>query len=312
MSTIGLVLSRPICLEWWRKKMDWNQLLQLLTSGLILGVIYALIAVGFIVVYSVTGIMNFAQGEFVMLGALMSVSLYSMNLPVFLALLLSIALVMGLAMLMQRLAIRPAKNSSLVTFIIITIGISIAIRGAALLIWGTSPHSLPSFSGKGNLQFFQVYIAPQGLWVLGITLVAFFGLYLFFERTYLGKVVKACVINPNAAQLMGISPQAMSLLVFAIAGGMGALAGVVITPITLASYDMGLMLGLKGFVAAVLGGLSSVHGALLGGILLGVLESLGAGYLSSGYKDAVAFIILVLILFVKPNGLLGKIGGKRV
>ncbi len=292
--------------------MDMSQLLQLLISGLILGVIYALIAVGYITVYNVSGIINFAQGEFVMLGALIGVSFYAAHLPVWLAILLSIAVVALLAMLMQRLAIRPAKDASLVTYIIITIGISIAIRGAALLIWGTDPYSLPSFSGNQQLQFLNARIASQGLWILGITLLAFIGLYFFFERTYPGKVVKACVINPNAASLMGISPQSISLLAFGIAGGMGALAGTVIAPITMASYDMGLMLGLKGFVAAVLGGLSSIPGALLGGILLGIIESLGAGYLSSGYKDAIAFLILILILFIKPDGLLGKIGGKRV
>ncbi len=293
--------------------MDMSQLLQLLISGLILGVIYALIAVGYITVYNVSGIINFAQGEFVMLGALIGVSLYTHHLPIWLAIILSIAAVTLLAVLMQFLAIRPAREASLVTFIIITLGISIAIRGAALLIWGTDPYNLPSFTNAHQqLLILQAHIAPQGLWVLGITLLAFAGLYLFFERTYLGKVVKACVINPTAAQLMGIKPQSMSLLAFGLAGGMGALAGIVITPITMATYDMGLMLGMKGFVAAVLGGLTSVPGALLGGILLGILESLGAGYLSSGYKDALAFLILILILFIKPDGLLGKIGGKRV
>ncbi len=292
--------------------MDPGQLLQLLISGLVLGVIYALIAVGFITVYNVTGIINFAQGEFVMLGAMLAVSLNALHLPLLLIILLSIAIVALFGMIMQQLAIRPARHASLVTFIIITLGISIAIRGAALLIWGTDPYSLPDFSAQTHLQWLGARINAQGLWVLAITLLAFTLLYLFFERTYPGKVVKACVINPNAAQLMGISPQAMSLLAFAIAGGMGSLAGVVIAPITLATYDMGLMLGLKGFVAAVLGGLSSVPGALLGGVLLGVLESLGAGYLSSGYKDAIAFLILVLILFIRPGGLLGKIGGKRV
>lgn len=291
--------------------MDMSQLLQLLISGLILGVIYALIAVGYIVVYNVTGIINFAQGEFVMLGALIGVTFYTAHFPLWLSMLLAIAVAAGLAVIMQRLAIQPAGNASLVTFIIITIGISIAIRGAALLFWGTDPHILPAFSSQ-QFQLLQARIASQGIWILVITILAFLLLFLFFERTYPGKVVKACVINPNAARLMGISPQAMSLLAFAIAGGMGALAGVVITPITMATYDMGLMLGLKGFVAAVLGGLTSIPGALFGGIILGIIESLGAGYLSSGYKDAIAFLILILILFVKPDGLLGKIGGKRV
>jgi len=292
--------------------MDPGQLLQLLIAGLVLGVIYALIAVGFITVYNVTGIINFAQGEFVMLGAMLAVTLHKYHLPLPLILLISVAAMALTGMLMQRLAIRPAKSATLVTFIIISIGISIALRGAALLIWGTNPYTLPPFSSQTGLEWLGAHIQVQSLWILAITLFAFAGLFYFFEKTYTGKAVKACVINPNAAELMGINPQSMSLLAFAIAGGMGALAGVVITPITLASYDMGLMFGLKGFVAAVLGGLSSVPGALIGGVLLGILESLGAGYISSGYKDALAFLILVLILFVKPDGLLGKIRGNRV
>lgn len=292
--------------------MDPGQLLQLLIAGLVLGVIYALIAVGFITVYNVTGIINFAQGEFVMLGAMLAVTLHKYNLPLPLIILISVVAMALTGMLMQRLAIRPAKSASLVTFIIISIGISIALRGVALLIWGTNPYTLPAFSNQTGLECLGAHIQVQSLWILAITLLAFAGIFYFFEKTYPGKAVKACVINPNAAELMGINPQSMSLLAFAIAGGMGALAGVVITPITLASYDMGLMFGLKGFVAAVLGGLTSVPGALVGGVLLGVLESLGAGYISSGYKDALAFLILVLILFVKPDGLLGKIRGNRV
>lgn len=292
--------------------MDPGQFLQLLIAGLVLGVIYALIAVGFITVYNVTGIINFAQGEFVMLGAMLAVTLHKYNLPLPLIILISVVAMALTGMLMQRLAIRPAKSASLVTFIIISIGISIALRGVALLIWGTNPYTLPTFSNQTGLEWLGAHIQVQSLWILAITLLAFAGLFYFFEKTYPGKAVKACVINPNAAELMGINPQSMSLLAFAIAGGMGALAGVVFTPITLASYDMGLMFGLKGFVAAVLGGLTSIPGALVGGVLLGVLESLGAGYISSGYKDALAFLILVLILFIKPDGLLGKIRGNRV
>lgn len=292
--------------------MDYSQLAQLSASGLMVGAIYSLIAVGFIVVYNVSGILNFAQGEFVMLGALIAVSLYGLHAPLWLAALIAVIVVTLVGMIMERLVIRPAKNASLVTFIIITMGISIAIRGAALLFWGTNPHNLPPFSAGASLQILGAKIVPQSLWILGIALVSFFLLHLFFEKTYLGKAVKACVINPNAAQLMGISPQKMSALAFAIAGGMGALAGVVITPITLATYDMGLMFGLKGFVAAVLGGLTSIPGALLGGLILGLSESLGAGFISSGYKDAIAFLILIIVLFVKPNGLLSILGGKRV
>lgn len=290
-----------------------DQLLQLLFSGITLGGIYALIAAGFIVVYNITGIINFAQGEFVMLGAMLSISFHnSLDMPLPLAVVMAVVLVSLLGTAMDRLAIFPARHASLVTFIIITIGIAIAIRGTALLAWGTDPHALPGFASQNAFVAGNVSIATQGIWVLALSALCFLVLHLFFEHTYYGKAVKAAVINPNAARLMGISPQRLSLLAFGAAGAMGALAGAFIAPMTMGSYDMGLMLGLKGFVAAVLGGLSSIYGALLGGILLGVLESLGAGYISSGYRDALAFLILVLILFARPEGLLGKSGGKRV
>lgn len=292
--------------------MEQNQMLQLIASGLLLGGIYALIAAGYVIVFNVTGIINFAQGEFVMLGALIAISLVDTGLPLVVGVLLSIAIVTGLGMAMECFAIRPARNASLVTFIIITIGLSTAIRGLALLFWGTDPYSLPPFSAGGVLTIFGAKIVHQGLWILLAALVCFALLRWFFDRTYLGKAVRACVINPQAARLMGISPRRMSLLAFALAGGMGALAGTVIAPVTMATYDMGLMLGLKGFVAAVLGGLTRIPGAIIGGLILGVAEALSAGLISTGYKDAIAFLVLALILFFLPNGILGETGGKRV
>lgn len=289
-----------------------SQVLQFILSGLTLGGIYALIGLGFVTTYNVTGILNFAQGEFVMLGALITVALVALKLPIFLAIVLAVLVVALIGALMERLAIYPARHASLVTVIIITIGVSISIRGLALLIWGTDPYSLPAFSAGSPLSLAGASITPQALWVIGTAVAVVIALFFFFERTYLGKAVRACVVNKLAARLMGISPQLMSLFAVALSAGLGAIAGIVITPITLATYDMGLMLGLKGFVAAVLGGLTSISGAVLGGFLLGVLEALGSGLISSGYKDAIAFLILVLVLFIKPSGLLGGVGSKRV
>ncbi|MDA8213411.1 MAG: branched-chain amino acid ABC transporter permease [Clostridia bacterium] len=289
-----------------------SQVLQFILSGLTLGGIYALIGLGFVTTYNVTGILNFAQGEFVMLGALITVALVGLKLPILLAIVLAVLVVALIGALMERLAIYPARHASLVTVIIITIGVSISIRGLALLIWGTDPYSLPAFSTGSPLSFAGASMTPQAVWVIGTAVAVVTALFFFFERTYLGKAVRACVVNKLAARLMGISPQLMSLLAVALSAGLGAIAGIVITPITLATYDMGLMLGLKGFVAAVLGGLTSISGAVLGGFLLGVLEALGSGLISSGYKDAIAFLILVLVLFIKPSGLLGSMGSKRV
>ncbi|MGE5396800.1 MAG: branched-chain amino acid ABC transporter permease [Chitinophagales bacterium] len=292
--------------------MDLTQLLQLLMMGIIIGSIYSLIAAGFIIVYNVTGIINFAQGEFVMLGAMLGVWLHDIGIPLPAALLGSMALVTIAGMAMERLTIQPARNASLVTFIIITLGVSVAIRGTALLVWGTDPYSLPAFTSGGMRQFMEIRIPEQGLWILFATALCFLLLHVFFERTYTGKAVKACEVNKNAARLMGINPRRMSLLAFALSAAIAALAGGTIAPITLAGYDMGLMLGLKGFVAAVLGGLTSIPGALIGGLILGISESLGAGYISSGYNDAIAFLILVVILIFRPTGLLNNMGGKRV
>lgn len=272
-----------------------SQVLQYVLSGLVVGGIYALIGLGFVIVYGVTRVINFAQGEFVMLGALLMVTLAGQGVSVPLAFPLAVVAVCGIGALLEHAAIRPVRRASALTLIIITIGASIALRGGALLVWGTDPFALPPFSAGPPIQLGGAILVRQGIWVLAVALAIFVGLWAFFTRTYLGKAVRACAVNPRAARLMGISVDRMSLLAFALAGGLGAVAGIVIAPITYATYDMGLMLGLKGFVAAVLGGLVSPPGAILGGFLLGILESLAAGLVSSGYKDAVAFLVLILI-----------------
>ena len=281
-----------------------SQVLQYVLSGLVVGGIYALIGLGFVIVYSVTRVINFAQGEFVMLGALIMVTLGGQAAPLPLAFLLALSAVSGIGALLERVAIHPVRRASVLTLIIITIGASIALRGAALLVWGTDPFALPPFTPGPPLQLGGAIIVRQGLWVLAVALAIFAGLWVFFTRTYLGKAVRACAINPRAARLMGIRVDRMSLLAFGLAGGLGAAAGIVIAPITYATYDMGLMLGLKGFVAAVLGGLVSPPGAIVGGFLLGILESLAAGLVSSGYKDAVAFVILIVLCLAQVAGLL--------
>jgi branched-chain amino acid transport system permease protein len=292
--------------------MHLNELLQFFLTGLTLGGIYALIALGFVTIYTVTGHINFTQGEFVMLGALISASMVRGGTELWLAVVAAILLVGLLGALFERAVIYPARNSPVVTVIIITIGFSVAVRGVALLIWGTQSYPLPSFSPGEPLFVLGATMNKQSIWVLGLSLLVVSLLFAFFERTAMGKALRACAINRMAARLMGISPQRMSLFCFTLSAMLGALAGIVITPMTTATYDMGLMLGLKGFVAAVLGGLTSTTGAVLGGFLLGILEALGAGLISSGYKDAISFLILLLVLLKKPEGLLGKPDGKRV
>ncbi|MCL5266420.1 MAG: branched-chain amino acid ABC transporter permease [Chloroflexi bacterium] len=283
----------------------YQQVLQYLVTGVTLGSIYAIIALGFITIYNVTGIVNFAQGEFVMLGALIAISLYKNQVPIVVAFVGSVMVTTLIGAALQRIAIRPAKGASTLTLIIITIGASITIRGLGLITWGPDPYSLPAFSGDQPIAFGGAAIIPQSFWVFGATIVVLGGLYAFFEWTLLGKAVRACAINVSAARLMGISPSSMALFSFALSAGLGAIGGVVMAPMTLATYDMGSMLALKGFVAAIVGGFTSTPGAVVGGFLIGILESMGAGLISSGYKDAIAFVVLFLVLFLKPNGLFG-------
>ena len=282
-----------------------DQLAQYLASGLVVGGVYALIGLGFVIVYSVTRIINFAQGEFVALGALVMVTLHGQGgqgLSLGLAFALTVVLVAALGGLLQRVAIHPIRHAPPLAVLILTIGASIAIRGGALIVWGTDPFALPPFSPGPPWRIGGAMVVRQGVWVLAVAGVAFALLWFFFTRTYAGTALRACAVNPRGARLMGIRVDRMACLAFALSGALGAIAGAVIAPITYATYDMGLTLGLKGFVAAVLGGLVSPPGAIAGGFLLGVLESLSAGLVSSGYKDAVAFLILIAVCLAQVAG----------
>jgi len=281
-----------------------QQLLQFLVTGITNGSIYALIALGFVVIYSVTSVINFAQGEFAMLGALLAVWLIAAGLPQGLAVVVTVVGVGLFSAVLYQVGLRPARDASPLTLIIITIGAALAIRGVALVIWGTDPYQMAPFTAGSPLQVGGAVIRLQSLWVLGTTLVLQPLLHLFFTRTMLGRSLRACAVNRLAARLMGIRTDRMALLAFGLSGGVGALGGVIIAPIIFATYDMGLMLTLKGFVAAVMGGMVNYPAAVAGGFLLGILESLGAGFISSGYKDAVAFIALFIILLSKPRWLM--------
>jgi branched-chain amino acid transport system permease protein len=278
-----------------------SQLLQFLLTGITNGSIYALIALGFVVIHSVTSVVNFAQGEFAMLGALLAISLIAAGLPQGVAVAAAVIAVGAFGALLYRVGLRPARDASPLTMIIITIGAALAIRGVALVIWGTEPYAMQPFSAGNPLQVGGAVVRLQSLWVLGSTLMLQPLLHLFFTRTMLGRSLRACAVNRLAARLVGIQTEKMALMAFGLSGAVGALGGIIITPIIFATYDMGLMLTLKGFVAAVMGGLVNYPAAVAGGFLLGILESLGAGLISSGYKDAIAFVALFVILISKPH-----------
>jgi len=289
-----------------------EQIIQLIFSGLTIGSIYALIATGFVITYNITGVLNFAQGEFAMLGAMISISLVSAGLPQMPAFILTILIVFLFGAAFERVAIYPARRSKGPTMIIITIGVAIAVRGIALLIWGTDPKILPPFTEGEPLNIIGAVVQLQSLWAIGVTLVSLFLMYIFFERTFMGKAVTACVVNRFAAQLMGIKPEKMSLISISVSAALGAIGGIIITPISGATYEMGMMLGMKAFIAAVIGGLTNAPAAIIGAMIVGLLESFTEGLWSSGYKDLVIFGVLLLVLFFLPNGLFAKISGKRV
>ncbi|WP_054032410.1 branched-chain amino acid ABC transporter permease [Desulfatitalea tepidiphila] len=284
-----------------------SQLFQFIVTGLTVGAIYAMVAIGFNIIYNVTEIINLAQGEFVMLGGLIMVFMHvTVGLPMILAFVATVLLVTLTGTMLDRLAIKPIRQPSVMTLIIATIAASIVIKGTAMLIWGKSPYDLPAFSGRTPIELGGVIIQPQYLWVIGFLAVVAIGLTLFFNRTILGKAMAACADNPDAARLVGINVQYMVLLSFALSAAIGAIAGMTLTPIALMDYDRGAMLAIKGFGAAILGGLGSFSGAVLGGLLIGLIESLGAGFLLSGYKDAYALIVLLLVLFLRPSGMMGN------
>jgi branched-chain amino acid transport system permease protein len=285
-----------------------SQLLQYIITGITVGSLYAMVAIGFNIIYNVTEVINLAQGEFVMLGGLVMVFMHvALGVPLVIAFCLTVVLVTVAGILLDRLAIRPIRNPSVLTLIIATIGASIVIKGAAMLIWGKDPYDLPAFSGRTPLILGGASIQPQYLWIIGFLIAVAVGLTWFFNKTIIGKAMNACADNPNAAKLVGINVQHMVLISFALSAAIGAVAGITMTPIALMEYDRGAMLAVKGFGAAILGGLGSFSGAICGGLLLGLIESLGAGLLSSGYKDAYALIVLLAVLFLRPSGIMGNL-----
>ena len=281
------------------------QFLQFLFSGVTVGATYALAALGFTLIYNASNVINFAQGEFIMLGGMLAVLFTQAGLPLPAALLLAVLVPAVVGVLIEKLAIEPVKGAETVTLIIITIGASLVIRGLVQVFLGKGTHSLPAFSGDAPIEILGATLMPQSLWVLGVTAVVVVLLWYFFNRTLTGKAMLATSFNRTAAELVGINTNGVLFMSFAMSAALGALGGILITPITLTSYDVGIMLGLKGFVAAVLGGLGNGLGAVVGGLLVGVLEAMGAGYLSSAYKDAIPFVLILFILFFMPRGLFG-------
>jgi branched-chain amino acid transport system permease protein len=287
--------------------------LQYLLSGITKGSIYAVVAIGFNLIYSATGVLNFAQGEFVMLGGMVAVTLaHYVPLPVAIA--GSVTVVALLACVLELVLFRRLRRHSVLHLIIITIGLSIVIQEAALHVWDEKVRSLPYFTGSeiSSVRLFGASISPQVLWVLGTVAFSVAALHVFLKYTLRGRAMRACSSNPEAAMLAGINIRNMRTLAFGLSAGLGALGGCVISPITMTHYEMGAPLAIKGFAAAILGGLGNPLAAVVGGVLVGLLEAQSVRWFPAAYNDVTAFAILLLVLFIRPHGLLGSPSAESV
>jgi branched-chain amino acid transport system permease protein len=293
--------------------MSLDLFFQYLFAGITYGSIYAIVAIGFNIIYNTTGIINFAQGEFVMLGGMISISLLH-YMPLGYAIALAVLITMGIGAAIEIVFIRWLESPSVLRLIIITIGISILLREAALHIWGESIRSLPYFFGNEITTFSlgSVHISPQVVWVIVACSVMMGGLSLFFKSTPIGREMRACAANRTAAVLCGINTRNMVTLSFMLSAGIGALAGCVMSPITYTQYDSGTSLAIKGFTVAILGGLGNSMAAVAAGILLGIIEAFSVSVVPLAFQDAISITILLLILFIKPHGLFGSSEAARL
>ena len=287
------------------------ELFSFLLSGVTVGFIYTLVGLGFTVIYNSSGIINFSQGEFVMAGGMSAVFLLSAGLPLGISFVLAIMITSLVGILLHKL-IALSKDSSQISLIILTLGYAIFLRGLAQVVFDKELHTMPSFVGEGALEIFETTITYQALAVIVVSILIVISLYLFFNKTKTGQAMMAASNNVDAAKLMGINIKKILMLNFAISAVIASIGGILLTPITSTNYEVGIMLGLKGFCAAIIGGLGTPFGAVAGGLILGILESLIAGYVSSEYKDAVAFIVLLAILFFMPGGIFGNLKSQRV
>ena len=280
------------------------QILQFLISGLTLGAIYALIAFSFSLVFRTTRIMNIAQGEFSMLGGMVAIALIGLALPMFLSVLAAIVLVAIVGLIVERLVIRRVRTFPRMMIIMITIGLSMTIQGLAVVLWGQDSYLLPHLSGSDPIQVLGAAILPQTIWILGISAALSVLFWLFLDRTMLGLAMRASAENRLAASLVGINPIRVVQLSFVFGASIGALAGVLIAPIVFMNFISGVLLTIKGIVAAIVGGIDSNQGAVVGGLAVGLSESMAAGIFPSMYKDVIALLILLVVLCAMPKGII--------
>jgi branched-chain amino acid transport system permease protein len=303
--------------------MQFDILLQQILNGLVLGSVYALIALGYTMVYGILQLINFVHGDVLMVGAMVGVTVVSLlaksglPLPVILVIAVACAIPVCviLSLLIERVAYRPLRNAPKLAPLITAIGLSIVIQTLAMIIWKPNPIVFPDLLPTKPIEIGPALLAPKQMLILVVSAILMIGLLLLVNRTKLGRAMRATAENPRIAGLMGVNANQVIAVTFAIGASLAAVAGVLVAMnYNIAQFSMGFIPGLKAFTAAVLGGIGNLGGAVLGGLLLGIIESLGAGYigdltggfLGSNYQDIFAFVVLIVVLVFRPSGLMGE------
>ena len=289
---------------------DGPTLIQFVISGLSVGCIYGLVGIGFAVIFNASGIVNFAQGSFVMLGGIVTYALHTLaRLPLLAAVLLAPLVVGAVGLLMEWGVIRPLwrRQAPILILILATLAVQVLLENATMHAVGTDPHSFPPFSSAEPIRLGRVTVAAQSLWIVGCSLALVAALRLFYTRTLTGKAMRACAVNRDVASLLGVPVERMLAYSFALSAALGAAGGVLITPTQYTAFHVALPFGISGFVAAIIGGFGNAGGAFVGGLILGVTESLAVAFIASGYKEVVTFTLLLIILLVRPTGLFGSL-----
>jgi branched-chain amino acid transport system permease protein len=287
-------------------------LVHVVVSGLATGSIYALVAISLVIVYNATRTLNFAQGEMLMISTFVSFTLYERaKLPLVAAMLIAVVAAALLGWMIERAIIRHAIAATHFDVLIITLGLSLVLRSVAGIAWTHDEFPFPSFFGNRPVPIGPVRIAPVSLGIIGASLALMLGLWALFTHTRLGRAMRAVAQNQRAARLMGISVEGVYSASWVLASVVGALAGILIAPVIFLSSQMGLV-AVNGFIAAVVGGFGSMPGAIIGGMLLGVVENLAPLYLPSSIKHSVPFLVLIAILLVRPGGVLGRPASRKV
>ena len=281
-------------------------LFQFILNGLTNGSLYALMAVGVTMVYKSLGMLNFSHGDIMMIGTFIVLTLIKSGIPLLAAILIGVIATAAIGFLLERLILRRVEFSSFTNLLIATVGVSYILRNGAMVIFGTNPQRFPSLFSQVPISIAGFKVSPQSIGIILVSLALIIALHLFFTKVKVGKCMELASSNAQSAAMMGINVSHMRCLTFGISAGLACIAGALIAPLTYARPDMSATIGLKAFAAAILGGIGNLWGALLGGIILGVVEALGAGYISSAYRDAFSFIVLFLVLFIKPTGLLNR------